>query len=75
MNFLSYGRLRSRNGFTQNACNVWGHCEHPVCYWSKEGCLNRTLYRCDQCKQFICADHQKAHLLADHEPESDVKRP
>jgi hypothetical protein len=53
-------RGRSRNGFTQNPNRVWGHCEtsNPL---FKSGCVNKTLYRCDICHEFVCADHQAQH--------------
>ncbi len=60
-------RIRSRNGFTQNASNVWGHCEQPSWFSGRpHDYFNRTLYRCDLCKQFVCASHHKEHVAADH---------
>ena len=57
-------KLRSRDGFTQNASNVWGHCEEPNRVTRQ--CMWRTLYRCDLCKNFVCADCQKRHLKNAH---------
>ncbi len=58
---------RSRGGFTQNADNVWGHCEEPVRPAGRTlDCMNQTLYRCDRCGWFVCADHQKRHLEKEH---------
>jgi len=59
--------LRSRNGFTQNPNHVWGHCEQPeVVAVGTFDCINQTMYRCDLCKQFICASHQREHMCSDH---------
>lgn len=55
-------KLRSRDGFTQNRDNVWGHCEmDDILGGIKIDCFNRTLFRCDKCRQFICASHQSRH--------------
>lgn len=60
-------KLRSRDGFTQNRSNVWGHCEEEERLASGHvECFNRTLYRCDICKQFVCADHQRRHKQENH---------
>jgi hypothetical protein len=63
-------KLRSRDGFGQNPNRVWGHCEQPeVHVLGTIDCPNSTMYRCDLCKQFICAEHQREHLKTDHEME------
>ncbi len=56
-------KLRSRDGYTQNRGNVWGHCEEEG---QEYACTNQTLYRCDTCKQFVCSDHQRKHTK-DHQ--------
>ena len=55
---------RSRDGFTQNPNRVWGHCETPSRATITRECINKTMYRCDTCHEFVCANHQKQHRAA-----------
>lgn len=64
---IAKAKLRSRDGFTQNNGNVWGHCEEPeIIAMGTYECPDRTLYKCDLCNQFVCSAHQKRHMKTDH---------
>lgn len=51
----------SKNGFTQNSSNVWGHCEEYELMTTDHVCTDQTRYRCDTCGCFVCHNHQPRH--------------
>lgn len=60
------GPLRSRRGFTQNQNRIWGHCEEYEQGTLSHDCLDKTMFRCDICKQFVYNSHQPQHLNLNH---------
>lgn len=52
--------------FTNNPSGVWGHCEEFERLTLNHECPDKTRYRCDICKMFVCANHQRQHMKNEH---------